>query len=264
MPTDFLGAIVERKKAEIATAKQRQPELLLREAAGSFREIRPFSGRLALPGPSGVNIIAEIKRASPSKGAIRPDLDTVQLASAYEKGGAAAISVLTDGPGFQGSSDDLVVARQSVALPVLRKDFIVSAYQIYESVAMGADALLLIVRILSFEQLKGYLSLCRDLRIDALVEVHSAEEFDIAAQAGAELVGINNRNLKTFDTDIQTAAALAHRLTGGKVAVAESGIHRREDILTLQRAGIFNFLIGESLVRSDHPAAFLAELMGVK
>jgi indole-3-glycerol phosphate synthase len=221
-------------------------------------------GGLESPGPTGVNIIAEIKRASPSKGLIRPDLDPAQFASAYEKGGAAAISVLTDQPGFRGTFDDLVKVRQSVSLPVLRKDFLISSYQLYESLALGADAVLLIVRILAPAQFKDYLSLCGELGLAVLVEVHSAKEIEIATRAGAKLIGINNRNLSSFQTSIETAADLVPLLEDDQVAVAESGIHCREDVCTLIQAGIFNFLIGESLVRSENPEEFLAVLRGAK
>lgn len=262
--TDFLSAIVARKKAEVAEAKKARPLRMIREETDISRKIRPFMRCLETPGPTGINIVAEIKRASPSKGAIRPDLDPSRCASAYEKGGAAAISVLTDGPGFQGAQADLVKARQSVSLPVLRKDFLISAYQIYESRALGADAVLLIVRILARKQLKNYLSLCRELGLDALVEVHSAKEIEIATRAGAKLIGINNRDLSSFQTSIETAMHLVSLLEDDQVAVAESGIRHREDIVALNRSGIFNFLIGESLVRSDHPEKLLAVLMGAK
>jgi indole-3-glycerol phosphate synthase len=259
MPTDFLSKIVEQKKQEIEAAKKRVPENRLWEEASVQRTRRPFLKQLERP---GVNIIAEIKRASPSKGPICPDLDPARYASEYEAGGAAALSVLTDTPYFQGSFDDLKKARQTVNLPVLRKDFLISSYQIYESAVLEADAVLLIVRILSPEQLRDYLSLSKELALDVLVETHLPEEIETATRAGATLIGINNRNLSSFETNIETAMNMASLLESHQVGVAESGIQGREDIEKLQQAGIHNFLIGESLVRTSDPKAFLQKLRG--
>lgn len=225
------------------------------------REKRSFYEKLSTPGRFGVNIIAEIKKGSPSRGAIRPDLDPAAQARSYEKGGAAAISVLTDKRFFMGEPDDLKRARAAVSLPVLRKDFIVSTYQIYEAAAMGADAVLLIVRALPPDFLKACLALCLEIHMDALVEVHSEKELEEATHAGAGLIGINNRDLTTFQTNIQTSIDLARRLHKDQVAVAESGIQDRTDIEKLLDAGIWNFLIGESLVRAPEPARFLRQLL---
>jgi indole-3-glycerol phosphate synthase len=202
MGDDILSRIVEHKIEEVTAAKSRLPEKRLIETATAAADHRSFLNRLSDPQPHGVNIIAEIKRASPSKGLIRQDLNAAEFGKKYESGGAAAISVLTDRDYFQGSCDDLVKARQATSLPVLRKDFLISSYQIYESVMIGADAVLLIVRALAGRQLRDYLSLCAELRIDALVEVHSENEFETAALAGARLIGVNNRDLDTFVTDI--------------------------------------------------------------
>ena len=262
MGAEILAEIVRHKKQEITAAKQTISEGELRLRAGVAQQRRPFLGRLSAVGSGGINIIAEIKRASPSKGAIRKDLDAGNQARSYEAGGAAAISVLTDTRFFQGGRQDLVEAKQATKLPVLRKDFVVTAYQIYESIAMGADAVLLIVRILSQQQLKDYLMLCAENRIDALVEVHSEEEFTDAAGAGARLIGINNRDLDTFVTDIDTSIRLASLFENHHVGVAESGIGDREDINRILAAGIHNFLIGESLVRATDPQAFLKSLIG--
>jgi indole-3-glycerol phosphate synthase len=260
---DFLRRIVEDKKREIAVSKQLMPESMLREKARSPRKSRPFFKALQHPGPLGVNIIAEIKRASPSKGDIRPNLDPAAYAAAYETGGAAAISVLTDGPHFKGGPEDLRIARKFTSLPVLRKDFLISAYQIFESAAMGADAVLLIVRILSLEQLKDYLSLCNELTLDALVEIHSESDIEKASLAGARLIGINNRNLKSFETDIETAVRMTALLDKDQVPVAASGIRSRKDIDLIINSGIWNFLIGESLVRAQNPKEFLESLHGI-
>ena len=262
MKKDFLKIIVEDKKQEIATAKKRVPERLLREKAMIPQKRRPFLQKLAQPGPSGANIIAEIKRASPSKGVICPDLNPVTYAVEYERGGAAALSVLTDGPHFKGSIHDLKRARESTTLPVLRKDFLISSYQIFESAVMGADALLLIARILDPKQLKDYLNLCNELQMDALVEIHSEKDLEKATRAGAGLIGINNRNLRSFETDIHISIRMKSLLEPDQVAVAASGIRSRKDIEKLNDSGIWNFLIGESLVRSDNPGALLKSLLG--
>ncbi len=262
MTTDILKKIVATKKEEIAAAKRLIPEAQLRQAVQPRSDRRPFFNTLARPGSAGANIIAEVKKASPSKGPIRPDLDPALYAAAYERGGAAAISVLTDSPFFQGSAGDLQDARQATSLPVLRKDFIVSAYQLYEAQQMGADAVLLITRILGPQQLHDYLSLCRELDLDALVEIHTDADLVAATKAGAQLLGVNNRNLRTFQTDLQTSVRLASQLEAPQVAVAESGIKDRSDIEMLLNAGVWNFLIGESLVRTEDPEALLKSLLG--
>ena len=264
MAEDILERIVKRKKEEVENAKRTTPLSTLEELAKESKEKRPFLKNLRSPGTSGVNIIAEIKRASPSKGDIRIDLDPAVYAKTYESGGAKALSVLTDTAFFKGSFDDFKAARNAVDLPVIRKDFIISSYQIFESKVLGADAVLLIVRILSFEQLKRYLYICRELDLDALVEVHTLEDVEAAVAAGAALVGINNRNLKSFKTSIDTSIEMASLLDKKQTAVAESGINSRQDIEKLLDAGIFNFLIGEAIVRAPNPTDFLYELQGMK
>jgi len=261
MVNDFLKTIVDHKKEEIANAQKLIPENRLREEAENRKSIRPFFDTLKEPGPSGINIISEIKRASPSKGDICINLDPALLANEYEQGGAAAMSVLTDEKFFKGSSEDFITARKAANLPMLRKDFIVSSYQIYESAALEADAVLLIVRILSKIQLKNYLSLIRELEMDALVEIHSEEDLEYAANAGARLVGINNRNLSSFETDISTSTRLVSMFEPGMIPVAASGISSEDDILKNLDAGIFNFLIGESLVRAENTKYFLKSLL---
>ena len=265
-PDDFLHRILEQKQAETARAAENVPERTLRCRAESRlrTDRRPFRETLMHPGAEGVNIIAEIKRASPSKGTIREDLDPAAYAAAYENGGAAALSVLTDSRFFHGQPHDLKRARAATALPVLRKDFILSTYQIYESADMGADAVLLIVRALPEALMKDALALCDALGLDALVEVHSEEELETATRAGARLVGINNRDLSTFRTNVRHSIRIGRHLDSGQVAVSESGIRTREDIEMLTAAGIHNFLIGESLVRADRPERLLARLMGLQ
>ncbi|MFO7665904.1 MAG: indole-3-glycerol phosphate synthase TrpC [Desulfobacterales bacterium] len=256
---DFLAKIVEHKKIEIEEKKKLVSERLLRDKAINLKK-RPFMKKLSKPGTSGINIIAEIKRASPSKGFLRTDLDPALYAAEYEKGGAAAISVLTDRYFFMGNTDDLIAARRSSDLPVLRKDFIISSYQIYETSAIGADAVLLIVRILLENQLKDYIALCDHLKLETLVEVHSEKDLEIATNAGARLIGINNRNLNSFETDPENAVRISRLLEPEQIAVAASGITGREDIEKNLSSGIFNFLIGESIVRSGKPADFIKSL----
>ena len=261
MTTDFLPQIIRQKEREISQARKIIPEGRLAELARQRSDFRPFFETLSQPGAAGVNIIAEIKRASPSKGDIAPDLDAFRTALRYEKGGSAAVSVLTDPTFFKGSLDDLTAARSACALPVLRKEFIISSYQVYEAATAGADAILLIARILSAEKLDGLYALCRDLGMEALVEIHTPEDARTVAVCGARLVGINNRNLSTFETDIANAMDLVARLAPGQVPVAASGISRPADIQRNLNAGIFNFLVGESIVRSDDPVQFIRALM---
>jgi indole-3-glycerol phosphate synthase len=262
MSAHILDRIVAKKKSEVAEAEKSIPLARLCKVTEERIDYRPFMNALSQPGSHGVNIIAEIKRASPSKGEIRADLDPADYARRYESAGAAAISVLTDRGFFNGSADDLSRARAAVGLPVLQKDFIISSYQVYEAAALGADAVLLIVRILSEQQLRDYLALSRALKVDALVEVHSEAEYDIASEAGALLIGVNNRDLDVFKTDINTSVRLAQKLMPGQIGVAESGIHSRGDILKIRDAGMFNFLIGESLVRADDTHGFMKDLLG--
>ena len=260
MATDFLTRIVDHKEQEIQKARERVSEAELREKAAARTDFRPFYENLCQPDATGVNIIAEIKRASPSKGDICPNLDAATTAGQYQAGGAAAISVLTDASFFKGGLEDLRAARAACDLPILRKEFIVSDYQVYEAAAAGADAILLIARILEPEKLKQLYRLCRELGMDALVEIHTPEDAAVVADMGARLVGINNRNLSTFDTDLNVAMDLVSRLSPGQVPVAASGIGGPDDIAENLKAGIYNFLVGESIVRSDDPAGFIRGL----
>jgi indole-3-glycerol phosphate synthase len=250
----ILDRIVARKQAEIAASRKRISEAALRGEAENRKAFRGFHAHLTRP---GIRIIAEIKRASPSKGVICADLDPAAYAAQYAAGGAAALSVLTDAPFFQGTAADLQSARAACTLPVLRKDFMVDAYQFYEAAAMGV---LLIVRILSPAQIRDFLALSTELGLDALVETHTREEIDTAVTAGAQIVGINNRDLTSFDTDVARAADLARHFGPEVTPVAESGITGTDDIRRLHRAGIRCFLVGESIVRSPDPAAFIQSL----
>lgn len=261
MAEDFLSRIIAHKKEEVAVAKKRIPLIELRKKAENIGARRGFLSALEQnDGQKKINIIAEVKRASPSKGPISLDLDPVRLAKAYEKGGAASISVLTDETFFKGSLDDMKTVRRATSLPVLRKEFILSDYQVYESAAAGADALLLIVRILSPSRLEELLGLTYALGLDALVEVYSEEELDQAKAVSAKLIGINNRNLKSFDTDIGHAMDLFAKLDRDQVGVAASGITSPKDVAANVEQGVKNFLIGESLVRAGDPEAFLKQL----
>lgn len=259
MSTDFLNRIIEQKGRDIARARKVIPEIQLEELARQRKDFRSLYATLANQG-AGVNIIAEIKRASPSKGDIRADLDAADAARQYEKGGAAAVSVLTDTTFFKGYLDDLRAARAACGLPVLRKEFIISRYQVYEAAAAGADAILLIVRILSREKLDQLYALCRELGMDALVEIHAPEEARIVSASGVRLVGINNRNLNSFETDIAVAMELVSQLGPGQLPVAASGISGPDDVRRNLSFGIRNFLVGESIVRAEDSARFIEEL----
>jgi len=257
MGTDFLSQIIEYKQHLIAKQKRYRSENSLRNDAEQCLDHRPFIKPMENVEADMIHIIAEIKRASPSKGLIKKDLVAADFASAYERGGASAISVLTEDHWFKGSIDDLTDARKTSALPILRKDFTISTYQIYESALIGADAILLIVRILSKNQIKDYLDLCTELNLDALVEIHTIDDINKIEDSGARLIGINNRNLQSFDTDIVTAIELVAGLEPGQIPVAASGIATKEDIFQTKQANIRHFLIGESIVRSDDPEEFI-------
>jgi indole-3-glycerol phosphate synthase/phosphoribosylanthranilate isomerase/anthranilate synthase/indole-3-glycerol phosphate synthase/phosphoribosylanthranilate isomerase len=251
---DFLQIIVAQKQAEVAAAARRVPVRVLEAQAADRRDHRSLAAALA---PAGVRIIAEIKRASPSQGPIRLDLDPVRLARAYTAGGAAALSVLTEMAYFKGSIDDLQAARAATHLPVLRKDFILTAYQVIESAAIGADAILLIARLLSDEELSRLVALAQSLHLEALVEVHDARDAQRAGRLGARLIGINNRDLARLETDKENARRLAGAFSADMIVVAASGVATTADIGLHLAAGIRRFLIGETLVRSDDPAALL-------
>lgn len=247
----------------MAAAKARvTPAELERQAAAH----QPRGWALALRRQSAAtSIIAEIKKASPSKGLIRKDFDVEWLARRYQAGGAAALSVLTDEPFFQGSLRNLELASAAVALPCLRKDFTVDEYQIVEARAHGADAILLIVAALSNAELKRFALAARGLELDVLVEVHTADELDRVLDAlgenGANAVGVNNRNLKTFEVRLETSLELAERIPASVVRVAESGISTADDLARLRAAGFEAFLIGESLMRQADPGAALGALL---
>lgn len=256
---DWLERIVATKREEVAQLGARRAEL--RRAAECAAPARPFGTALRLPGV--VSVIAEFKRRSPSAGAIiEAGSDPAKVARLYETSGAAAMSVLTDGPYFGGSLDDLRAARSACALPVLRKDFVTDALQIWEARAAGADAVLLIVRILDDALLTDHVALAAQLGFAALVEVHDATELDRALAAGAELIGINHRNLATFETDFGVSFELAPRVPPDRILVAESGIASGGDVARLGEAGADAVLVGETILRAADSQAFLRELTG--
>jgi indole-3-glycerol phosphate synthase len=253
---DILARIVSRKREEVLEAGL--PVSDLRKCAETARAgRRDFAGALKAHSPA---IISEIKKASPSKGVLIADFHAADLAADYARGGAAALSVLTDHDFFAGSLDDLRTARASCALPVLRKDFTISEYQIYEAAAAGADAILLIAAILGKSELKSFRELAESLGMSALVEAHDARELELAASSGASLIGINNRDLRTFRVSLDISIGLASSIPVGSIKVSESGILCGEDIRRLTEAGFDAFLVGEHLVRSGDPAQALREL----
>ena len=252
MKTDILAQIVAEKRREVAHLRP--------SVTGTRTDYRDFAG--ALRRQQGVALIAEVKKASPSAGIIRADFDPVRIAGEYEAAGAVALSVLTDKKFFQGELAYLRQIRATVRLPLLRKDFIIDELQIHEAVAAGADAVLLIAAILDDAQLLAYRQLAGQLKLAALVEVHDDRELARALAAGAEIIGINNRNLKTFQVDLATTERLAAQIPAGKTIVAESGIHTRADVARVAAAGVHAILVGESLMRSDNIAGKIRELLG--
>ena len=252
----FLDQILSAKREEIAAARNLKPQAEVEALAAKRDDFRGFAAALARP---GVRVIAEIKRASPSRGDLRPDLHPGDLAAAYQAGGAAAISVLTEPAFFKGSAKDLKRARDVVELPVLRKDFILDPYQVYETAAMGADAMLLIVRILDDETLASLLALAHGVGLETLVEIHDEADARRLAGLAVPVVGINNRDLAHFHTDVDRAARRAGQLPRGTAVVAASGIHDAAAIQQTLAAGLRRFLVGEVLVRAPDPAALLKQ-----
>src|SRR5579884_506021 len=251
---DILARIVGQKRSETRSATP----LLEAAAHESIAGRRDFAGSLLR---AGTAIIAEIKKASPSRGVLTDAFDPVGTAKAYESGGAAALSVLTDGPNFQGRLEDLVAAREAVSLPALRKDFTIGEYDVLETAAAGADASLLIAAILDSADLRHLRELAATFRLAAIVEVHDEDELRAAIDSGAEMIGVNNRDLRTFHVDLETSLRLADRIPPNVLRVAESGIHSPEDVRRLKAAGYHAFLVGEHLMRSADPAAGLRALL---
>ena len=255
----ILDEICEHKRREIDAVKAAMPLSDIEERIENAGPARDF--RAAFRG-NGISLIAEVKRASPSKGVLMDNMDPATLGAIYERSGAVAISVLTDEKYFQGSLADLVSVRRAVDVPCLRKEFIIDPYQIYESRAASADAILLIVRILSDEELREFQALAHDLGMACLVETRDAAEIERALKADAAIIGINNRDLATFEVDIMRTLEIKKMVPGGKVLVSESGIHTRDDVRRLEKGGVDAILVGEALVTSDDISGTIRELLG--
>ena len=261
---DILTEIVAHKQTEVATRRAARPQAELEKALAGIEAPRGFVAALRAAiaaGRSGV--IAECKKASPSKGVIRADYDPAAIASSYARGGAACLSVLTDERYFQGADADLLAARASCALPVIRKDFMIDPYQVIEARALGADCILLIVACLSDAQLDELARAAGELGMDVLVEVHDRTELERALRLRTPMIGINNRDLKRFVTDIETTIGLLRDIPADRLVVSESGIHTPDDVAHLRANGVNAFLVGEAFMRAGDPGARLAELFAV-
>ncbi len=258
---DILKKIMHRKAEEVIARAERLP---LRERAAGLADAPPARGfadvLAAWVAAGGPAVIAEIKKASPSKGVLREDFRPAEIAASYARGGATCLSVLTDRDFFQGSEAHLVEAREACALPVIRKDFIVDPYQVYEARAMGADCILLIVACLDDPQLANLSALAEELGMDVLVEAHDADELERAVAVPGRLLGINNRNLRTFEVSLETTIGLLDRVPPGRILVTESGILAPEDVGRMRRHGVHAFLVGEAFMRTPDPGAELQRL----
>ncbi len=260
---DLLARILERKREEIEQGLQDLPLAEMRRRAADAPAPRGFRAALEARIDEGrPAVIAEIKRASPSRGIIRRDFDPPRIAAGYERGGAAALSVLTDREFFQGSPEHLRAAHAATSLPVLRKDFLIEPWQVHEARAMGADCVLLIVAALDDGALRDLAGLAGEIGLDTLVEVHDEAELERALRVPAPLVGINNRDLRTFETSLATTERLAPRVPAGRLTVTESGIASREAVAGLRARGVHAFLVGEAFMRAPDPGERLAALFG--
>jgi len=258
---DILKKILARKREEIAERSASTSIDALKQQIETASPVRDFAGAMRAKLDAGQSaVIAEIKKASPSKGVLREDFRPAEIAVSYEKGGAACLSVLTDRDFFQGSEVYLQQARAACSLPVIRKDFIIDEYQVYEARAIGADCVLLIVAALDDAQLVALASLAEQLGIAVLVEVHDAAELERAKVLNTPLFGVNNRNLKTFEVSLQNTIDLLAAMPDGSIVITESGIHAREDVLLMRNNRINSFLVGEAFMRCDDPGERLAEL----
>lgn len=253
---DILARIVEHKQAQLEQARGYR-EILEQAAHLARNDHRDFKAAISAQPPA---VISEIKKASPSKGLLSPDFDPVSIAGAYQRGGAAALSVLTDTRFFQGSLQDLEKARNAVAIPVLRKDFTLDEHHVYEAGSIGADAILLIAAILDTAAMRRFRELAESLGMAALVEVHNEDELQSAIDSGASIIGVNNRDLHTFEVRLETSLRLAEKMPPGAVLVSESGIHSNADVRLLMGAGYQAFLVGEHLMKSGDPEAALRAL----
>ena len=256
----ILDRIVATKREEVARAKATMPESRLRQRLSAAPPVRDFLAAVARPGP--IHLIAEVKKASPSKGVIRPDFEPVAIARTYQAHGAACLSVLTDEPYFQGSLDYLCQVRAAVELPVLRKDFIIDPYQVLEARVAGADAVLLIAECLDDESLGSLHEAILGLGMTPLVELYEPKNLPRVLGIGARLIGINNRNLRTFEVDLEHTLRLRCQIPDDRLVVGESGIRRRDDALRLQRAGVHAMLVGESLMAQPDIGTAVDQLLG--
>lgn len=261
--SDILDRIIAVKHEEIASGRQSRPLDVLERAARAQPQPRDFEGALRAKLAAGhAAVIAEIKKASPSKGLLRADFDPPAIAQTYERHGAACLSVLTDRRFFQGAPEFLQAARANCGLPVLRKDFIVDPYQVVEAREMGADCILLIVAALAQSQMIELEQTARDLGLSVLVEVHDADELDRALQLQTTLLGVNNRNLRTFETRLDTTLDLLERMPTDRLVITESGIHTSDDVALMRSRGVNAFLVGEAFMRATDPGEQLARLFG--
>ncbi|MBS0213568.1 MAG: indole-3-glycerol phosphate synthase TrpC [Proteobacteria bacterium] len=264
MSADILRRILARKAGEVVERSARVPMAELVARSKDLPPPRGFADAIEARVANGrAAVIAEVKKASPSKGVIRAEFDPAAIARSYESGGAACLSVLTDVDFFQGCDDYLRQAREACALPVLRKDFVIDPYQVYEARALGADCILLIVAALDDAALLELSLLAAELDLDVLVETHDAEEMERALDAPARLIGVNNRDLRTFDVSLDTTLALRERVPPDRILVTESGIANRADVARLRAAGVHAFLVGETFMRADDPGAALRGLFAV-
>lgn len=254
-----LRKIIARKEEEVAERQQQRPLDALRQELVHAPETRGFVQAIADRVESGqAAVIAEIKKASPSKGVIREHFEPAELARSYERGGAICLSVLTDVDFFQGADRYLQEAREAVSLPVIRKDFIIDEYQVYEARALGADCILLIVAALEPERLRALNTLALELGLDVLVEVHNLQELEVALELPNKLIGINNRNLHTFDVTLKTTYELLPAIGSERIVVTESGILSPDDVWEMRRRDVHSFLVGEAFMREDEPGEALA------
>jgi indole-3-glycerol phosphate synthase len=261
--SDILKKILATKHAEVISAMEQNPLILIRDEAEEADPPRDFVGAIRSKLASGKPaVIAEIKKASPSKGVIREDFRPAEIAATYAAHGAACLSVLTDAPYFQGSPEYLKQARAACSIPVLRKDFMIAPYQVYEARAMGADCILIIVAALSLPRMRELESIAHDLSMAVLVEVHDGEELDLALQLETPLIGINNRNLRTFDVSLDTTLGLLERIPQDRIVVTESGIFTAEDVALMRRNNVNTFLVGEAFMRQPDPGVELARVFG--
>lgn len=259
--SDILNKIIATKEIEVATAKAQKPLAVVQAEASTASPVRDFvaSIRAKIANKQSA-VIAEIKKASPSKGIIRADFKPAEIAKSYAQGGAACLSVLTDVDYFQGSAEYLKEARAACNLPVLRKDFMIDAYQVYEARAMGADCILLIAAAIDLAKMRELETIAHSLGMAVLVEVHNGEELDLALQLDTPLLGINNRNLRTFEVTLDTTLGLLARIPENKIVVTESGIFTNDDVTLMRQNNVHTFLVGEAFMRQPEPGTELAKV----